>query len=149
MKEIMPTGSSIENILSGCVMENGKLVPAPQLTSEQVEVLNGEIIPYQQSDVDQDSDSYIDDRNTGEYRRRKFISRRVMARTAIVGAMVLLPIQAGDALLSNRPFLEVNIAADIADRASKAELIGNNISTTFNSIKTTTDNIVKLANGGK
>lgn len=152
MKEIermtRPDHSDIESILSGCVMENGKLVPAPAASYAQPELYD-----YDRSTLTEDGaygdDGVGDDVETNNERRSNKLFMRGLARTALVSSMVILPVHSADAFLSNRPFFEVNVIADIADRVSKADVIANNVSTTFTNVKTTTDNIVKLANGGK
>jgi hypothetical protein len=139
--------SEVEQILNRCVIENGKLVPAPSIIENPASYEYAADTPHDTESAQRTivvQGEVISQTDT----RGKHV-RGVLARTALVAAITVLPLQAADAFTSNRNFFEVNIIKDVVHTAEKADVIGNNISTTYNNIKSTTDNIIKLANGGR
>lgn len=150
MKELLSGAShssEIEEILSQCTIENGKLVPASSVVDDPVSYDYIADAPY---DATSDQEAIIVQGEViSEVDTRGKRVRGVLARAAFIGAITILPIQAADAFTSNRAFFEVNIIEDGIHAAENAAVIGDNIVTTFNGIKSTTDNIIKLANGGR
>ena len=152
MKEIMNSSASIsevEQVLSRCIIVDGKLVPAPDVIRGQLasEVVDDTELPQ----TDRYSPLHpaeVEAVSAGANERSRRL-RVGLTRTALVGAMIFIPLQSADAFISNRSFFEVNIIEDGVHAAENAAIIGDNVATTFNAIKSTTENIVKLANGGK
>jgi hypothetical protein len=139
--------SEIEEILNGCVIENGKLVPAPSVIDDPgLYDYTADMPHYAASDQ---KPVVVQGEIVSQADTRGKRVCGVLARTALISAITVLPIQAADAFTSNRDFFEVNIIEDGVHAAENATVIGNNIATTYTNTKSTLENMIKFANGGR
>lgn len=153
MKELTPydneyTATDLDSILDRCIIKNGKLVPAPMVIQGHLENATDDTDTYNLFD-DQEHAVEPEVILPAYENPRRNRTKIIMARAALIGAITIIPIQSADAFISNRSFFEVNIIEDGIHAIENAAVIGNNTATAFNSIKSTVENVVKLANGGK